>query len=503
MSGIIDCSSPGFVPASMRCEVVIIGSGCGGSTAARVLAERGKDVILLEEGGDFIGPMLTQRDLAMYDQLYVDRASRTTSDRTITILAGRALGGGSIINACDVVPIANEMWGFWQRKFAWTFTPEQMQPFAQMALQDLAATRVEESQLNRNNQILREGAQKLGWRGEVMLHNRKNCQGLGTCLIGCPASAKVNPRMVAIPKALDAGARVLVRVRAVRIADANAEKKRVTVQTLDAKGYHPRETFTIEAQTVIVAANPLGTSRLLQLSGIGNDRVGQQVSLQPQVPCVALMPERVNAFVGIPQAYALTEFERLDPQQGLAGFRIEPIFGTPGILGSLVTQPGVQGKELMAQIDHVAASLVLVPDESVGEIVTHGQQTEVHYTLTAEWKKRARQAVKSAARAYLAAGAKKVLVPAAPLLEVHSEQELHKIDAISFDPATILLISAHQQGGAVLGPNPQTSAADLHGQLWGTRGIYVMDGSIFPSSSSTHTMTPILTMAHKLAAELG
>ena len=486
-------------------DILDIGSGCGGGTAARVLAEAGKDVILLEEGGDFVGPdKLTQRDTPMYDQLYVDRGGRTNKDRTVNILSGRVLGGGGVINACDVVPIHDATWAYWQKHHDWRdFSATAMQPFVQRALADLSANRILEEQVNRNNQILRQGTQALGWRGEVMMHNRLKCQGLGSCLIGCPASAKRNPRMVAIPKALAAGARVLVRARATLIRDATTDHKRVDVQTLDAKGYHPVNRFAIDAKCVIVAANPVGTVALLRNSRLGNDQLGQHVSLQPQVPIVALMADRVNAFEGIPQAYAMTEFERHDPDHGLGGFRVESIFGTPGVLGSLVSQPGAAGKTLMAQLDHAAASLILVPDQPVGQItLRHDGRPEVDYTLTAEWKTRARQAVRAAARAYFAAGAKMVVIPAAPPLMLQSEAQLAQIETLTFDAATISLISAHQQGGGRLGTSEATSACDLNGQVWGTRGVFICDGSIFPSSSSSHTMTPIITMAHALADRL-
>ena len=505
MNDVIDCSASDFVAHDLKCDILVIGSGCGGGTAARVLAEGGKDVILLEEGGDFVGPeRLTQRDAAMYDQLYVDRGGRTSKDRTVNILSGRVLGGGGVINACDVVPIHDATWAYWQKHHGWSdFSAKAMQPYLERALADLSANRIEERQVNRNNQILREGAQKLGWRGEVMMHNRVNCQGLGSCLIGCPASAKRNPRMVAIPKALAAGARVFVRARAKEIRDPTGDRKRVEVQTLDAKGYHPVNRFAIDAARVIVAANPVGTVALLRNSGIGNDNLGQHVSLQPQVPIVALMAEHVNAFDGIPQAYALTEFERHDPDVGLTGFRVESIFGTPGILGSLVSQPGAAGKTLTTRLGRAAASLILIPDQPVGRInVRRDGHPEVDYTLAAEWKTRARQAVRAAARAYFAAGAQTVVVPAAPPLVLKSEADLPQIDALTFDPGTISLISAHQQGGARLGTNEASSVADLTGQVWGTRGVFVMDGSVFPSTSSSHTMTPILTMAHALADRL-
>ena len=53
-----------------------------------------------------------------------------------------------------------------------------------------------------------------------------------------------------------------------------------------------------------------------------------------------------------------------------------------------------------------------------------------------------------------------------------------------------------------LGTSESEGGADPEGQVYGTEGVYVMDASIFPSTASSHTMAPILTMARYLATKL-
>ncbi len=206
MTGAIVGLSKEAAPDGVIAEICIIGSGSGGATAARLLAEAGHEVVVLEEGRDLVGPERTQRDAPMYDQLYMDRGGRASHDLSVSVLQGRVLGGGGVINTCDVVPIPDGVLQHWAAKYGLEdYAPERFKPFTEDALADLSASRIPENLVNFANAKLRQGAEALGLRGEVMLHNRVGCRGLGTCLIGCPIHAKQNPRMVALPKAVEAG----------------------------------------------------------------------------------------------------------------------------------------------------------------------------------------------------------------------------------------------------------------------------------------------------------
>ena len=500
---IVDASAA--PPGDLTVDICIVGSGAGGGTAARLLAEAGREVLVLEEGGDFTGERMTQRDGEMYDQLYMDRGGRATDDLSVSVLQGRVLGGGPVINACDVVPIPEAVLRHWQRRFGLAeLRSDVLAPHLQATLADLSAGPIADEQVNKANALLRAGAQKLGLRGEVMHHNRVGCLNFGTCLIGCPADAKQTPRNVAIPKAIAAGARFLIRARAVRIEGAQQEMKRVHVRTLDARGYHETGDLTVRARTVIVAANAVASAQLLLRSGIGNSHVGQHLMLQPQLPIVAVFPERVDAVKGIPQAFAITQHEVEDhPEYGLWGFRIEAVMGTPGIVASLLPSGGNEGKEAMTRYGHFAASLLLVPDEPSGSVTLKPSgRPLIRYTHRENHKARLREAIRVAARVYLAAGAERVDVASARPLTIRKESDLAQVDALRFDPATVALISAHQQGTARMAPRRADGAMDPDGRIYGTRGVYVLDSSAFPTSASSHTMTPIMTLSRYLTHKL-
>jgi choline dehydrogenase-like flavoprotein len=492
-------------PEAITAEICVIGSGCGGATAARLLAEAGHDVVVLEEGRDLIGPERTQRDRAMYDQLYMDRGGRATHDLSVTILQGRVLGGGGVVNTCDVVPIPEGVLQHWATKYGLEdFAPERFKRFADDALGDLSASQIPESLVNTANNRLRQGAEALGLRGEVMMHNRVGCRGLGTCMLGCPVHAKRNPRMVALPKAIEAGARIYTRTRAVKIDKANQELKEITVRTLDPGGYREQSELKVRAKIVIVAANAIASAQLLLRSGVGNAHVGKNLILQPQLAIIGMFDERIAAFDGVPQSYAVTEFEEEDNAEfGLWGYRIEGIMGTPGIVSTMLPFSGVAGMENMTKYDRMAPSLLLVPDAPSGQVeVARDGRLTIRYEQRDDHRERLRQAVESAAKVYLEAGAREVLVPTAPPLFIRSTQEAKKGQELTFAPATAPMISAHQQGTVRFAASEHNGGADLNGQVYGTRDVYVFDSSGYPTSAASHTMTPIIATSRMLTTKL-
>ena len=505
MTGGITDLSKEAPPDAIRTEICVIGSGSGGATAARLLAEAGREVVVLEEGRDLIGPERTQRDGPMYDQLYMDRGGRASHDLSVSVLQGRVLGGGGVINTCDVVPIPDGVLHHWATKYGLEdFAPARFKRFEDEALRDLSASRIPESLVNTANNKLRQGAEGLGLRGEVMMHNRVGCRGLGTCLIGCPVHAKRNPRMVALPKAIEAGARIYTRARAVKIDKARQELKEITVRTLDPRGYHEQSELKVRAKIVVVAANAIASAQLLLRSGVGNAHVGKNLILQPQLAIIGMFDERIAAFDGVPQSYAVTEFEEEDNAEfGLWGYRIEGIMGTPGIVSTMLPFSGAAAMENMTQYDRMAPSLLLAPDAPSGQVeVARDGRLTIRYEQRPDHQERLRRAVEMAARVYLEAGAREVLVPTAPPLVIRSTREAKQAQQLSFAPATATMISAHQQGTVRFAASERDGGADLNGQVYGTRDVYVFDSSGYPTSAASHTMTPIIASSRMLTTKL-
>ena len=97
-------SSPPPVPKSiplvpvtedldLNTDVVVVGSGAGGGTAAAILAKAGLDVVVLEAGDYRNESDFTHLEADAYRDLYLQKGLGATVDSGITILSGATRAG--------------------------------------------------------------------------------------------------------------------------------------------------------------------------------------------------------------------------------------------------------------------------------------------------------------------------------------------------------------------------------------------------------------------------
>ena len=73
------------------------------------------------------------------------------------------------------------------------------------------------------------------------------------------------------------------------------------------------------------------------------------------------------------------------------------------------------------------------------------------------------------------------------------------VKRIPFRAGGYKLFSAHQMGTCRMGTDPETSVAGPFGELHDTKGVWIGDGSAFPTSSGTNPMISIMSLAHRTA----
>ncbi len=497
------------VPLAVETDTVVVGSGAGGAVVAALLAEAGIDTVLVEEGGRYQAADFTQREDEMFPALYRERGMQMTSDGLITVLQGSCFGGSTVINMADCEPTPPEVYAHWKRLLGLAALDEDtLADSQQRVLAALSVDEIRPEQVNANNASVLRGAERLGLERGVFRHNRTGCKASGYCLIGCAYDAKRGAHLTYLPRADAAGAALYTDLRAERIEIDGDHAVAVTGSVVERGSRLARLPFRIGARRVVLAAGAVHSPALLFVSGAGRGlpQLGRNVSLQPQLGVTAVFPEgaTIRAWRGIPQAAFCSAGDDHTPEHGLGGFRLEAVSGGLAQVGAGLPGFGRSHKEAMARLGRTASALLLVPDSPSGTMTwrergPRGVAANIDYTMSHGWKARLRRGMRQAAEIYFAAGAESVSFASEAFPELRSEADLDRIDDFEVRTGVTRFISAHVQGTCRMSLDSTSGVVDQDHRVHGLRNVYVIDASVFPTTASTHTMIPVMTLADRAA----
>jgi long-chain-alcohol oxidase len=125
----------------------------------------------------------------------------------------------------------------------------------------------------------------------------------------------------------------------------------------------------------------------------------------------------------------------------------------------------------------------------------------VRYKLSPFDAAHVRTGIDGAAQIHEAAGARRVFTAQAKWVSYEPgrgqrQAFMQSVDAAGYGPGQLMLGSFHIMGSARMGGSPGTSACDPTGQTWDARGLYVFDGSAFPTASGVNPQISIQAIAH-------
>src|SRR5947208_13048189 len=499
---------------SFEADVAIVGTGAGGGTAAEILSGAGLSVVMIEEG-----PLATSSDFHMreaeaYPQLYQESASRKTKDKAINILQGRCVGGGTTVNWTSSFGTPEATLDYWRNAFGLEgFGVADLAPwFERMERRvNVAPWTVAP---NENNDALRRGAQALGFGFGTIRRNVKGCWNIGYCGMGCPTNAKQSMLVTAIPAALARGATLLTRTRAWKLEHANARNGQISALEcigLDARGTDPTSRrITVRAKTFIAAGGAIGTPALLLRSEVPDPHgvVGKRTFLHPTVVSAALMPERIDGFSGAPQTIYSDHFLGAD-LSGPIGYKLEVPPIHPVLAAITLPGHGAAHAHWMRDLAHMQVIIALLRDgfhsDSPGGTVTlRGDGTPLlDYPLNDYFWDGARRALATMTEIQFATGTRTVMpVHASGVTYTRWPDARAGLAGLPLAPLVTPVVSAHVMGGCPIGPDVRRAAVDPSGRYHHLDNLYVLDGSLFPTSVGANPQLSIYAITAKLASGL-
>lgn len=497
-------------PLRLSVDVVVVGSGAGGAMAARELARAGRSVLLVEEGSHHTSADFDQREGSMLPRLFQDSGGRATEDGAVTVLQGQGVGGSTVhnTNLCKRAPApVLARWVAEHGLSGWS--AEALAPDYQAVEEELHVTPMTADEVNRNNAVLRRGVERLGWRGGLLSHNRRGCARSGFCELGCSFNAKENALKVLVPSALSHGARVLCDVRIERVRHARVGGQARAIGVLGAvrlpDGGRGVE-VNIDARAVCLGGSAVGSAALhlrseLPLSihgGLWGGHLGG-LRLHPGLAVAGRFDELIQGWQGIPQSYECTEKLSFEPGAPDRSW-IVTAFAHPG--GFAALQPGFGGALTAALRDYPRLAVVaaMLHDETAGEVrVSRGGRPLLRYELNDDDARALLRGAYACGEILLAAGAKEVMVPLLTPLRARTVAELQPLLAHRYRPLDPLLTAVHPMGTLPMGSDPRRSVVDPEGRHHRVQNLYVVDGSLFPTSLGGPPQITIYAAGRKVA----
>ena len=488
---------------TLRADVVVVGTGAGGAVAGTELARAGRDVLFLEAGGGYAAKDFQRASVVWSTtRMYQGRGMQgaTTSVPPIIVPSGRVVGGSTVLNSAIAFRPPDERLDEWATRAGdERLRPAAMKPFVDEIWRRIGVAATHEGIGRRHNTVLRDGMERIGARHAWMDRNAPGCIGCGMCHLGCPSGGKASVDKSILPEALNHGARVLTRARVERVVVEGGRTRGVDVVVVDEVDERPVGALRVEADLVVLAGGAFGTPLVLQRSGLGGPERGLHLALHPALTILAELDEPVVMWDGVPQGYYAH-----DPVDDRA--LIESANVGPAELFSLFGRAGVDGSREVLRFHRWAMCGVMIRDVGGGTVTLADDfRPWVTYQLQERDLAAFRAGGRTATRAYFAAGARRVWPGIAGVGFLDDERAaLAAIDALRAPADIGQPYASHPQGTCRMGPadGPHRGVVDGDGKVHGVDGLYVMDGSIFPTTLGVNPQVTIMSLALALSRRL-
>ncbi|HZU74393.1 MAG TPA: GMC family oxidoreductase [Acidimicrobiales bacterium] len=532
-------------------DVVVIGSGPGGATAAMVLAEAGARVLVCERGPllgyDEIGrDHLRNHRLARYGINTPPDADmggpRVLGDRVLAephqpgySVMPAAVGGGSRVYQGMAWRLLPEDFALASRYGVpegssladWPITYDDLEPFYARAEWDVGVAGDGSAHANRGPrsvgyplppppwnpeaEVLAGGAAKLGLDvGPVpLLINTERHQGRGRCVqcgqcigFACPSDAKNGTHNTVLVRAVATGnAQVATGARALRLAQRAG---RVTgVELVDLSSGARR---TIGAGHVVVAGGAIESARLLLVSssdehpdGIGNqhDQVGRHLQGHLYVGAFGLFDDPVVNCEGPGVRIATCDWIHRLPGVFGGGVVANEVTKLPILHWYWALPPdaprwGMEGEAAMATMygrtSHLFGPIQEIPNPEA-RVTLAPDVADAHGVPVARLSGRLHPDNRAQAEAMQARA-----------LEWMEASGARRVWTGRISMA--LTAGQHAAGTCRMGDDPTRSVTDRYGRVHGHPNLWVIDGSLHVNNGGFNPVLTIYALAYWCASEL-
>ncbi len=515
----------------LETDIVVVGSGAGGSFVAAELASRTRQRVVILEKGDFIEPVeFLQRERLMMPRIFDTEFSvievfgfdiPTVSTAVVT---GKLVGGSATINHALAFEPPRPVIRDWHDQLGADFSYDDLVPHLDYIRKLLRIAPVPESQISGSNLALRRGAEKLGMPHHgVAQRNAHQCIGCGFCDLGCRYNRKLTPLNMVLPLAARHGAQVVAncRVDALLLED-RAEDGRggrrhrvagVRAQLTDSRGEN-RASLEVRARRVVLAAGPFSSPRILMESGLprlrslkgADEAVGERFSTHATITVYGDFDEPLYPSAATPpmgyfaKKYEVEDQASADPAIHHVRYALEGLLNHPLAHAQLMPYESAESHQaFMKRFSQTMTLAVMFRDRPVGRVTDEGFEYELAEEDRPGWL----DSLQTGARIMFAAGARRVFFNAHRPLILNSPDQIEAALTLELvEQQRLQITSGHPMGGCALGGDARRDIVDSQGRSYDVEGLYIADSSILPTSLGVNPCYTVYALARYIAHKM-
>jgi choline dehydrogenase-like flavoprotein len=495
----LDVSSPNEVDAQrINADVAIVGSGAAGAVLAYRLAERGREVVVLE-GGKHVAPQdMTEDERVQFSNLFADGGLQLSTDTRFQVLQGKCVGGSTTVNnaVCyDIPPRTLKRWNDPDGLDAGLDEGRLWESFKRLREWLPVYSQEDNKHLQVGGTKMAEGIEQLGLGTDgVVDANIKDCLGSGYCNIGCAYGKKLSALDNILPRAqrdFPGAVRIFSECFAERIDSRGGRATEVRCRLSDGR------VLSVAANTVVVSGGALASSLLLQRSHLGGKPVGTGLCFNVGAPLTADFEEELNSYDGL----QITHGYRPPGEDQLI---LESWFNPVGTQALLMPGWFRDHYENMRRYTHLSCIGVVVGSQRNARVRPgfRGRGMKLEYEPAGADLKLLIKGTKLAARIHFASGALRVMPITFSYRSYTSPEQVDELDELVRDNTDIALHTSHPQGGNAVSRDPAKGVVDERFSVHGLKNLYVCDASSFPSSVTVNPQLTVMALADYAAADI-
>ncbi|CAD5954082.1 putative GMC-type oxidoreductase y4nJ [Planktothrix tepida] len=470
----------------LKVEIAIIGSGPGGAITACLLAEAGRDVLLIEEGDDL--PLESCQPFSVEEMVQKYRNGGLTAafgQPKIQYVEGRCVGGGSEINSGLYHRTPLNILEQWRTEFEVdALTEADLIPHFEACEQAVNVCYLP-GKAPTASLKLHEGAMRLGWQSLEVPRWFRYEESDETSV---PKGTRQSMTKTFIPRALKAGCKLLANTRIKTLKET--DKTWILTGTRQGNNI-PENPIKIQAETVFVCCGAIQTPALLRRSGIKNN-IGNSLKMHPTVKIIAQFDQEINALdMGVPVHQVKEFFPR---------FSFGCSISSPPYLSVGMTDHPQYTETVKKHWQNMAIYYAMITGESFGTVrnIPFYNDPLVRYKLTSQDLKDLSEALQKLALLLFEADAKILYPSISNTSPLTHPQDLTTI-AEQLPIKQTNLMTVHVFSSCPMGENLQKCAVNSFGKVHGFNNLYIADASLLCTAPGVNPQGSIMAIARRNA----